>query len=111
MAVNPIDLQTLYVHMAQHGKDQANIRAGVQHTQELQAQKMAKDVDVKGHSVGTVASADEEELSVRPDEKRERPPQNQTSGKKKEEDKESQTTEKKPEFQDPSLGKHIDITG
>lgn len=110
MPVNPIDLQTLYVQMSQHGKDQANTRAAVAHNQELQAQKIAKEMEAKGHSVNKMEAEDDSSLAVRTDDRKEGGPAHQPPGKKKDQDQPG-LEKKKEEFQDPNLGKHIDITG
>lgn len=110
MPVNPIDLQTLYVHMHQHGKDQANSRQAVIHAQEVQAQKLIKEDQNKINAVNEMAPADEENMGIQKD--KHNPPDQEASGKKGPPDKDQEAPPpEKERFQDPQLGSHIDITG
>ena len=111
MAVNPIDLQTLYVQMPLVGKEQANTRLAVVHAQELQAQKILKEQEAKGHAVIAIDAMDDENLAVHQDQKERSNLSHHHSPGEKKEDQENVDIEKDEKFQDPDLGQHIDISG
>ncbi len=106
MPVQPIDLQTLFAHMNQVGKIQADLKEGVILQQAEKGNELVKETQHKNKSVNETGSAEEEEAKVK--EKTPEEGSNQKQGEKNE--PEEKKPKKKNFYTDPALGKNIDIT-
>jgi hypothetical protein len=109
MAIQPIDLQTLFLRMNQIGKEQGLMREIAAQHQSLQSSQFVKETEHKDHSVNQLE--DMTEGSNKTDEDGSGG-QRRKSGTAEEEEKKKQLKEKNQKFmQDPDLGHHIDISG
>jgi len=112
MSIKPIDLQTLFLKMNQVGKEQAQTRAAVQHSQELQAEKILRMDEHRDHSVNEVDTQDEESSKINKDGGE---AQNQGSSHKGDRNAEDgsgkEEGQKNPKYKDPLLGQKIDLEG
>ena len=108
MPLLPIDLQTMFAHMNQVGREQAIQKQVSPEAQSLQASNIVKRTEEKDNSVNETNEIGEGPEQVKEEEERE-------SGKQQaEERKDSRSGTEKTDreiFRDPSLGQHIDITG
>ncbi len=108
MPVQPIDLQTLFAHMNQVGKIQANLKEGVILQQTAKGNELIKETQHKNESVNETGSTEDEEAKVKEKTPNEENNQKQSEKDEKEDEKENQ--QKKSFYTDPALGKNIDIT-
>lgn len=110
MPLLPIDLQTMFSHMNQIGKDQAVQKGMAPQHQALQAQELAQKTREKDTSVNETDEVGDglEKIGNKEQEKKgEEKESSQKDGKEKEAGE-----KKKPVvYQDPNLGHHIDIIG
>ena len=110
MPIQPMDLQTLFAHINQVGKDQAAIKEGLASQQAAQANELIKDKKHQDESVNQMSEADENNQKIHAD---------QGNGKFEEKENNSGKEEDVPDgepkkvsiFTDPDLGKNIDISG
>ncbi len=111
MALAPIDLQTLFLHMDQPGKEQAITRESVLHTQNIQAGKLIQKAELAQTEVTKTAEVDDDNMKIHDKETQD---QTQNSEEKKESKEEEAELEKKPvstQFKDDRLGSRVDLTG
>ncbi len=106
MPVQPIDLQTLFAHLNQVGKIQANLKEAVVLQQAAKGNELVKETLHKNESVSETEATKEEETAVHDKEPGEKEQQDQGEKGEMEEEKE----QKKSFYTDPALGKNIDIT-
>jgi hypothetical protein len=108
MSIKPIDLQTLFMHMNQVGKEQALQRGGLLMQQTVAGSELVQEAEHRDNSVNETKSLSDGPEEIHEDEE-------QTSGQhrrgKKEGGKEQKEGESSNYFSDPALGKNIDITG
>ena len=110
MAVQPIDLQTLFAHINQVGKEQAVLKEGLLANQAAQANELIKEKKHQDESVNKTGETDEDNQKIRDDqEKGNSGESNAGSGKENEQPDEEK--KKISVFTDPDLGKNIDISG
>jgi len=108
MAINPIDLQTLFTHLGNVGKDQAVMKDADLVQQSLQGSQMAKKSEEGDSSVNVTSEIKTELEEVKEEGKSPRKRRGKGSRHSQEED----TGEEEREvLSDPDLGKHIDISG
>ena len=108
MSVRPIDLQTLFSHLNQVGREQAHEKNAAVLQQAQHGQEMVKNAEEADHHINEAEKTEDGLESIK-DEKEEKPPGGDSGAKEKEEEKKD---EKKPVyFKDPDLGHNIDITG
>ena len=108
MSIQPIDLQTLFVKMAQVGKEQAVEKDSITLQQQIQGSEIEKrnqhsDTSVNradNSDTGAEKAKEDSEHNMHNHEKRE-------NGKKKN----SKTYKNKELLFDPNLGKNIDFSG
>ncbi|MGI5064769.1 hypothetical protein [Treponema putidum] len=112
MAIQPIDLQTLYAQMAKVGKQQGAEQQLVSMVKDAQQQQNKIDAEKRLSTVQIVDSDNNENLRINKDG---RSPEEEN---KKEESSKKQTTpqtEQEPDteeyIKDPSLGQRVDISG
>ena len=108
MSVRPIDLQTLFSHINQVGKDQAVEKNAAALQQDQQARHLIQETEQKDHSINETKKAEEGLEGVgskeqHPAAKEER---KRRKERKREEEKRSQNF-----FRDPDLGHNIDLEG
>jgi len=110
MPLQPIDLQTLFAHLNQVGKQQATLKEGAILQQVIKGNELAKEARLRDETVNQTQEEQEESAKVR-----EKQPEQggaafqEDKGKKKGEEKEEK--QKRNFFEDPALGKNIDISG
>ena len=112
MAIQPIDLQTLFIQLDKVGKNQAVLREGLQIQEALQQQQSQRKIEEDVQSVNQTQEMGEEAEKIK-DDKGHGAYANQGGGKEKagEEDN-TDAEEEKPELiRDPALGRNIDISG
>jgi len=110
MSIKPIDLQVNFSQMNHVGRDQAAIKNAELHKDLVAGQEIAQEsVDSDSKVLKTEKSG--EELKVG-DEHKGRNSSNQNSN-SEEDDKEDEIAEKKKStlFDDPAVGKHLDLSG
>jgi len=110
MPIQPIDLQTLFAHINQVGKEQAALKEGLLAQQAAQAKELIKEKKHQDESVNKTDQADEDRQKIHDD---------QEKGSSGEASVEAEKDNGKPDeeqkkisvFTDPDLGKNIDISG
>jgi hypothetical protein len=109
MPIQPIDLQTLFVRLNQVGKDQAVQKEASQVAQSVQGSEIVKRSEEDTKTVNQSKRIDKgpEEIS---DEK-EQSAGSGTGSESRKKDETREEGEKRPVFEDPDLGKKIDISG
>ena len=108
MAMQPIDLQTLFTQLDKVAKNQTQQREGLQiqaALQQIQSQKKAEEQvqsvnQAQDMGYGTVKVKDENSQHQQAQDHREN-----------NEDNEAREKTRNPAFRDPSLGHNIDISG
>jgi len=107
MAIQPIDLQTMYSQMNNIARNVAHSTQGAQLAQSLQEGSVIQQNMEKAQSVHKAADNESKSGEVNEEGHQSSNPQN--SGKKKEEEAE-QEQRKPTEIRESYLGQHIDIT-
>lgn len=112
MAIAPIDLQTLYSQLENVSKTVVHQQQGVQLSQAIQQETNAKQVAEKSTAVQQLKQDKDDVLSVK-DKKSSGGGQNSGERKRREQNDDAQAVEgEEPfRFQDPNLGKYVDISG
>jgi hypothetical protein len=110
MAIQPIDLQTLFTQVDKVGKNQANQREGVEIQQALQNLQMQKKTDERTHAVTESQNMGEGTERINDRNARRRQPgapfRNEEKPGESPEDQAEETV-----IRDPDLGKNIDFSG
>ncbi len=108
MSIKPIDLQTLFMHMNQVGKEQAQQKEGLHLQQLAMGSELVKETEQRDKSVNETESTSDGPEEVHED-------QEQSQGGKKKRKKEEEETQNEKSsrkyYSDPDLGKNIDISG
>jgi hypothetical protein len=113
MAIQPIDLQTLFAQMDKVGKTQANQREGLQIQQSLQQVESQRKAEEQVQSVNEAQDMGDEAEQIKDDAGR-RQRQDQDGGRRASSEEEEEPGEKGEDpglIRDPSLGRNIDISG
>lgn len=113
MAIQPIDLQTLYAQLDKIGKSQVQQQAATQAARDAEMQTNKNAADQKLKSVQTAEAGDEKAGVVHERDgsgKEEGESGGKPPAKKTEKPEESAEIEKEI-IRDPALGSHIDISG
>ena len=108
MPIQPIDLQTLFAHINQVGKEQAALKEGLTTQQAAQASELIKEKKHQDESVNKTTGTDEDNQKIRDDHKN---AGSGESGSDHENEKPDTEKDKMSFFTDPDLGKNIDISG
>ncbi len=109
MPIQPIDLQTLFAHINQVGKEQALLKEGLTAQQAAQANELIKEKKHQDESVNKTGETDEDNQKIRNDQEKS---SSGESGSDNETENEKPGNKKKMSiFTDPDLGKNIDISG
>ena len=106
MSLLPIDLQTMFLHMDNVGKDQAAIKNAIVNGQSLQATEIVKNSEQNDNAVNVAKDLEDGVNKVNEEEKKQS--KNNSKENKKENEEEN---DNKEVVKDPDLGHHIDITG
>lgn len=109
MAIQPIDLQTLFSHLHHVGKEQAAQKEGVVLQQEIQGSELARETRHKDESVNQTDDLENGTARVK-DEKQKGGRDGKGEG-HKEEGKKGEDSPRKGIYEDPDIGKNIDISG
>jgi hypothetical protein len=109
MPVTPLDLQTLFSHINQVGKEQAAQKEGTAIQQSMQAHSIVKQTQVKDKTVNEAKEPDTGPAKVKDENKGRQNPAKQ--GEEKKEDEKKGGDAKREVVKDPALGIHIDISG
>jgi len=108
MPIQPIDLQTLFAHINQVGKDQAVLKEGLSSQQAAHAEELIKETMHQDESVNKSGKTDEDNQKINDeDNSGDQGEQNQ----RKEKDTPPEEKKKINVFTDPDLGRNIDISG
>ncbi len=111
MAMQPIDLQTLFTQLDKVGKLQANLKEGAQLQQSLQAASNQKKAEERVRSVNETHDAGEGADRVK-DKAGRRGAESGGEGRKRQGDSEEPEEKESAEVvRDPDLGKNIDVSG
>jgi len=105
MSIQPIDLQTLFLKMAQVGKDQAVEKDSIMLQQAIQGSEIAKRNQHSNSSVNKANNSDEGPEKTKEDN------EHGSQGQEKRKNKKNQTSDDKEILTDPDLGKKIDFSG
>jgi len=109
MPLQPIDLQTLFAHLNQVGKQQATLKEGAVLQQVIKGNELAKEARQKDETVNQMQEEQEESAKVR--EKQSEQGGASFQGERERKRGEEKEEKKKNFFEDPALGKNIDISG
>ena len=110
MAIQPIDLQTMFSQMANVGKTQAAMREGQQIQESIHQTLVQKKLEENVQSVNEAQEMGKEAGVIK--EQKGGSNANQGGAKGKQEEEEEPTKEEKPDLiRDPALGRNIDISG
>ena len=105
MSLKPLDLQTLFGHMNEVGKNQSMIRDSMAAQQAFEAKKQIEQELEKDSSVNRTA---EDQEAGKVDEQGQPGEQNQ---KKRDSRRGENPSEEREEIRDPDLGQNIDLMG
>lgn len=110
MPIQPIDLQVLFAHLNQVGKEQAVQKNAAVIQQAAQANEMIEKSDQQDHSINETKELEDGPEKV--DDKKDHKKQHHEAGKKRDEPGQEDSEEELDDIlRDPDLGHHIDITG
>ncbi|MDR1175061.1 MAG: hypothetical protein LBK83_06285 [Treponema sp.] len=111
MAIQPIDLQTLFTQIDKVGKEQMNQKEGVHLQAVLQSVQLQKKTEERFHAVTELQNTGDGAEQIK-DRTAGRQGGEHASGRKPGgEDAESEDSGTPPVIRDPALGKNIDISG
>jgi len=110
MPIQPIDLQTLFAHINQVGKEQAILKEGLALQQSAHANELIKEMKHQDESVNKSNQTDDENQKI-DDENNGNKSGEYLPDKEQEKDKLNEEKKKMRIFTDPDLGKNIDISG
>lgn len=106
MALQPIDLQTLFVRLSTVGREQAGIKQAVEQGQEVAGREIAQRSQNASQVVREADEVSDGPEKVEEEEERARQrKQNEQQGKRED----SPSNENKA-FQDPEVGQYIDVS-
>jgi len=108
MPIQPIDLQTLFAHINQVGKEQAVLKEGQTTQQAAHANELIKEMKHQDESVNKSTKTDENNQKIQDDQGNNSPGTNSDNSENEKSDKEKKNISV---FTDPDLGKNIDISG
>ena len=105
MSIKPIDLQTLFSHINQVGKEQAAQKNAMLMQQAATANEIVEETHQKDESVNEAKPSSDGPEQVNDEGK------GFSGGKNESKRKKENKKEEKKYFEDPQLGKHIDLEG
>jgi len=107
MPLLPIDLQTMFAHMNQVGREEAVQRQVSPEAQSLQAMNIARRTEERDKSVNEANEVSEGAEKVQEEERR----AEERQEKREKKDRRAKAGSESEIFRDPALGRHIDIEG
>jgi hypothetical protein len=111
MAIQPIDLQTLFTQLDKVGKNQVNQKEGFQIQQALQGDQIRRKTEERIQSVNESQDMGQGTESVKDRSSRKGQDQ-EPAGKESASGEPEDTNEEDPSvIRDPALGKNIDVSG
>jgi hypothetical protein len=111
MAIQPIDLQTLFTQLDKVGKSQASQKEGVAIQQSIQSLQMQKRTDEHIQSVNEAQDTGQGTEQINDRNAHKRPNDEAPNEDKKSGDGDETAGGKIKVFRDPALGKNIDFSG
>ena len=111
MAIQPIDLQTLFTQIDKVGKEQMNQKEGVHLQAVLQGAQLQKKIEERSHSVTELQNTGDGTERLKDRNARRQGGEHAPGRKPGEEDAESEDNGEPAVIRDPALGKNIDISG
>jgi len=113
MSLQPIDLQTLFVRLSQIGKEQAARKESQVLQQEARGNELARQAKLNDESVNQTNELKDESGKVREKKEGSTGSPGHEHSETEEQRREGRGEEKKKRnvFEDPALGKNIDISG
>ena len=109
MAIQPIDLQTLFTQIDKIGKSQNALREGLVIQQDIHGAQMQRKAEQASHSVNNIKETSEGPDKVK-DRRESKGEQGSAKKNQQEEDESSEETKQTAVIKDPLLGKNIDIS-
>lgn len=109
MAIQPVDLQTLFMRLNQVGKEQATQQHAAVAGQDAAADRITEESLRDERAVNQAQEVSDGPEQVSDDQKKEgdrRSPRRDRSG-----DEEDDESRPRPVFRDPDLGKRVDLSG
>lgn len=111
MAIAPIDLQTLYSQLENVSKTVVHQQQGVQLSNAIQQETNARQVAEKNTAVQQLKNENTDVISVR-DRKASKDDKGRSEGKNnKQENQDQAENQTSCRFEDPNLGRYVDISG
>jgi hypothetical protein len=111
MAIQPIDLQTLFTQLDKVGKNQAAQKEGLQIQQALQGEQIQRKTDERIQSVNESQDTGEGAETIRDRASRKHAGEEKQGREGKDEGPEDEQPEGPLVFRDPDLGRNIDVSG
>jgi tRNA U54 and U55 pseudouridine synthase Pus10 len=111
MAIQPIDLQTLFTQIDKVGKEQINQKEGVHLQAALQGVQIQRKTDERDHSVNETRDAGEGAERIKDQNARRQGGEHPSGRQPDEKDPDESGDGDSPFIRDPALGKNIDISG
>lgn len=108
MSIQPIDLQTLFAHLHNVGKEQAVQKEGAILQQQARATELIKETQHRDESVNETEELEDETGKISAEKKGDQPG---GGAGKKNRDQEKGEEKARNVYEDPDIGKNIDITG
>lgn len=108
MAIQPIDLQTLFVRLSTIGREQSAQKQAIAQAQVVAGEEIAQRSQDSGHTVRETDEISDGPESVNEDESGENA---REQGKREEKKGESDGPGDDDVFRDPDLGQNIDLSG
>lgn len=106
MPIQPIDQQTLFARLGEIGKEQAMQKDGILQGQSVVAGEIAKRSEEVDQTVTEAADLEDGAEKVNDDEREKR---RRDAKRRREEERPAE--EDAPTFQDPNLGRNVDLLG
>lgn len=107
MAIQPIDLQTLFVRLSQIGREQSALRDAVAQNQAVVGGEIAQRSQEDARSVRHTEDVSEGPETLDNDSSS----QNEQAGSGREEEESEEEWKEDDFFRDPDLGRNIDLSG
>jgi hypothetical protein len=112
MSLQPIDLQTLFVRLSQIGKEQANRKESAVLEQETRGKEMARQSKLQDETVNQTSEAQNEaKVKERQEGGSGGAPRERGGEEDQKRERRGEEKKKRNVFEDPALGKNIDISG
>jgi hypothetical protein len=111
MAIQPIDLQTLFTQLDKVGKNQAAQKEGLQIQQAIQGDQIQRKTDERIQSVNESQDTGEGAETIRDRTSRKNADEEKQGREEKDENSEDKSPGEPLIFRDPDLGRNIDVSG